>query len=361
MSTHVPAEPRRSPPSWMIPAGIGMIIVLLAVLIVVLLTRDDGGNSSPPATTVAAVTTAASTLPVTTVAEPAPPETVATSTVPATEPATTESAPQPITSGQAALVIDGKTQRFSIAATCSDFWAGVQTTSHVLIDNDTKHIWVVDVLQSEEGGDRGMRAVDMDFAIAANVFGQDVAVTPMYSGTVDESRTGTTSAALKLTSGDGAASIEIALGEPATPDDCAVGWVTPQSPFAPGAQVDWLSPDESTGQRFNVLAACGGELLVTGGGMLLTTYPENGSTLAAGLVNTDNLLGDDVWWTNLVVPTPDEAAFDHGGGGDITAALNVYPDGDRTAPPGYLSWTERPPRSSVGKAGSLDDICTAAP
>ena len=203
MSTHVPAEPRRSPPSWMIPAGIGMIIVLLAVLIVVLLTRDDGGNSSPSATTAAAVTTAASTLPVTTVAETAPPETVATSTVPATEPATTESAPQPITSGQAALVIDGKTQRFSIAATCSDFWAGVQTTSHVLIDNDTKHIWVVDVLQSEEGGDRGMRAVDMDFAIAANVFGQDVAVTPMYSGTVDESRTGATSAALKPTSGDG--------------------------------------------------------------------------------------------------------------------------------------------------------------
>ena len=361
MSTQVPAEPRRSPPTWMVPAGIGMIIVLLAVLIVVLLTRDDGGNSSPPVTTVAPVTITASTLAETTVAETSPPETVAVSTVPASAPSTTESAPQPVTSGQAALVIDGKTQRFSVAATCSDFWAGVQTTSHVLIDNASKHVWVVDVLEFEEGGDRGMRAVDMTFPIAANVFGQDVAVAPMYSGSVDESRKGATSATLKLTSGDGAASVDISLGEPATPDDCAVGWVTPQSPFASGTQVNWLSPDDSTGQRFNILAACGSELLVTGGGMLLTTYPENGSTLAAGLVNTDNLLGDSVWWTNLVTPTPDEAAFDQGGGGDITAAMNVYPNGDRTAQPGYLSWTQRPPRSSVGKVGLLDDVCTASP
>ncbi len=44
MSTQVPVEPRRSPPSWMVPAGIGMIIVLLGVLIVVL--GDPSGQWS---------------------------------------------------------------------------------------------------------------------------------------------------------------------------------------------------------------------------------------------------------------------------------------------------------------------------
>ena len=39
MNTQVPAEPRRTPPSWLVPIGIGLIVALLAVLIVVLLTH----------------------------------------------------------------------------------------------------------------------------------------------------------------------------------------------------------------------------------------------------------------------------------------------------------------------------------
>ena len=78
-------------------------------------------------------------------------------------------------------------------------------------------------------------------------------------------------------------------------------------------------------------------------------------------MNTHNLTGAGVWWTNISSPTADETAFDQGGGGDITAAINLYPAGDRTAPPGYLSWTERPPRSVVGAAGLLDNVCTAGP
>jgi hypothetical protein len=222
-------------------------------------------------------------------------------------------------------------------------------------------VWVVDVLAGEEGGDRGMQAVDMTYTIAANIYGQDAAVSPTYSGTVDDSVAGILSSTLTLTSGDGPPSIELAFGDPSTVDDCAVGWLSPQSPYAAGTQVEWLAPDESTGQRFNVLADCGGELLLTGGGLLLTTYPQDDQTMMAGLVNTHNLTGDDVWWTNLVSPTPDETAFDQSGGGDITAAINAYPDGDRSAAPGYLSWTERPLRSAVGDAGLLDDVCTAGP
>ena len=107
-----------------------------------------------------------------------------------------------------------------------------------------------------------------------------------------------------------------------------------------------------------MLADCGGNLIVSAGGLLLTDYPQDGNPMAAGLVNTHNLVGNDVWWTNLVSPTPEETAFDQSGGGDINAATNVFPDGDRTAPPGYLSWTQRPSRSSVGDAGLLDDVCT---
>ena len=84
------------------------------------------------------------------------------------------------------MVAEGSTEAFGIPVVCSDFWAGAQTTSHLLVDSVDHHVWVVDVLSFEEGGDRGMQAVDMDFTIAANVFGQDVAVSPTYSGTIDD-------------------------------------------------------------------------------------------------------------------------------------------------------------------------------
>lgn len=362
MSTQVPAEPRRTPPPWLVPTGIGMIIALLVALIVVVLTRDDDGDSSTPETTAAPVGTTASTEPETTVAETTTSaETVPDTTVPTTEPATTVPVVEDVATGQALLVAGGETRTFSVVATCSDFWAGVETTSHVLVDDATQRVWVVDVFAFEEGGSRGMLAVDMEFAIAANLFGQDTPPSPTYSGEIDESQAGVARAALQRTSGDGPASIDMALGEPTTADDCAVGWYTPQSRFASGTQVEWLSPDESDGKRFNVLADCGAELLVTGGGLLLTTYPQDGVTMSAGLVNSHNFIGDDVWWTNIAEPQPDETAFDQGGGGDITAAINVYPDGDRTAAPGYLSWTERPLRSAVGEVGLLDDVCIAAP
>ncbi|HEX3087967.1 MAG TPA: hypothetical protein VHQ23_04880, partial [Ilumatobacteraceae bacterium] len=87
----------------------------------------------------------------------------------------------------------------------------------------------------------------------------------------------------------------------------------------------------------------------------------DGDPLAAGLVNTHDLTGSDVWWTNLVSPTAAETAFDQTADGDIHAAINAYPDGDRGARPGYLSWTRRSLRSTVGAAGLLDDVCTATP
>ena len=364
MSTQVPAEPRKSPPPWLVPVGIGMIVALLVALIIVILTRDessDGSDTTAPVSTAATGETAIETVPETTAAatETTPAETVPGTTVPATEPATT--VPAVITAGQANVVAEGSTQTFGVAATCSDFWAGAQTTSHLLVSAN-HHVWVVDVLSFEEGGDRLMQAVDMDFTIAANVFGQDVGVSPTYSGNIDDNSqtAGLTTAALKLTSGDGPASIEVTLGDTAV-DDCAVGTFTPQSPFALGTQVEWQSPDDTNGQRFNVMADCGGNLIVSAGGLLLTDYPQDGSTMAAGLVNTHNLTGSDVWWTNLISPTAEESAFEQGGGGDISAAINAYPDGDRTAPPGYLSWTERPPRSAVGAAGLRDDVCTQSP
>ncbi len=367
MSTQVPAEPRRTPPPWLVPVGIGLIVVLLVALIIVLLTRDDSDESSDasvPVSTTATGETSLETVPGTTAASTettAPVDTVPETTVPTSDASST--VPAAITAGQAQVVSDGSTQAFGIPATCTDFWAGAQTTSHLLVDGTNHHVWVVDVLSFEEGGDRVMQAVDMDFAIAANVFGQDVAVPPTYSGSIDDNAqtAGTTTATLTLTSGDGPASIVVTLGEPASIDDCAVGTLSTQSPFAPGTQVQWQPPDTTDGQRFNVLADCGGDLIVSAGGLLLTDYPQDGSTMAAGLVNTHNLTGADVFWTNLVSPTPEETAFDQGGGGDINAAINVFPDGDRTAPPGYLSWTERPLRSAVGPAGLLDDVCTQSP
>jgi hypothetical protein len=360
MSTEVPGQPRSTPPAWLIPAGIGMIIALLVALIAVVLTRDN--DSAAPATTEAATGTTDSIEPEATIADTTTPEATAPdTTVPATEPATTAPVVEEVAKGQALVVAGSETRRFSVVATCSDFWAGVQTTSHVLVDNSTERVWVVDVFQFEEGGNRGMLAVDMDYAIAANLFGQDTPLSPTYSGEIDDSQAGVARATLQRTSGDGPTSVELALGEPTTADDCAVGWYTPESPYPAGTQVEWLSPDESVGKRFNVLADCGGELLVTGGGLLLTSYPQDGGTMSAGLVNSYNFVGDAVWWTNIAEPQPDETAFDQGGGGDITAAINVYPDGDRTAAPGYLSWTERPLRSAVGAAGLPDDVCTAAP
>ena len=365
MSTQVPAEPRKTPPPWLVPLGIGMILVLLVALIVVLVTDDDNSDSSDasvPVTTVAAGESTVETVPETTAAPTdttAPAETLPDTTVPATEPATT--VPEAVTQGQAQVAAEGSTRAFGIPVVCSDFWAGAQITSHLLVDSVDHHVWVVDVLSFEEGGDRGMQAVDMDFTIAANVFGQDVGVSPTYSGTIDDSNqtAGRTTATLTLTSGDGPASIDVTLGE--TPvADCAVGTFSELTPFV-DTQVEWQSPDSTSGQRFNVLADCGGNLIVSAGGFLLTDYPQDGNPMAAGLVNTHNLIGNDVWWTNLVSPTPEETAFDQGGGGDINAALNVFPDGDRTAPPGYLSWTQRPPRSAVGDAGLLDDVCTQSP
>lgn len=360
MNTAMPARPRGTQPPWLVPTGIGIIIVLLAALIVIVLNRGDNPSTSAPGTT---TETTGATMPATTLAATTTTAAVSTTTTatPTTIPATTTPAAPSVAAGQAMLVADGATRKFSIAATCSDFWAGVRTTSHVLLDKATNHVWVVDVLEFEEGGAPTMRAIDMDYAIAANVFGQDTPRSPTFSGDIDNAQAGVARAAMKLTSGDGPASIELSLGEPATIDDCAVGTFTSLSPFAPGSQVAWVSPDNADGQRFNVLAACGGELLLTGGGMLITTYPENGATMMAGLVNSYNLLGDEVWWTNLSTPKPIETAFQQGGGGDITAAINVYPDGNQSSAAGYLSWTERPLRSSVGDVGLLDDVCTATP
>jgi hypothetical protein len=276
-------------------------------------------------------------------------------------PSTTTAPAVDLSAGHAALVSGAATTAYSVVASCTDYWAGLQTTSYVLVANIDRHVLEVDVLEGEEGGPRGMQAVDMSNAIAANVFGQDVPASPTYSGDVDETTAGVARSTMTLTSGEGPASIMLAVGEPTTVDDCALGTFEPQTPYPAGTPVHWTSPDNTAGQRFTVLADCGGELLVAGGALLVTTYPENGSTMLAGLVNSHNLLGNDVWWTNLATPTAAETAFDQGGGGDITAAINAYPDGDRTAAPGYLSWTQRPPRSSVGPTGLLDDVCTSSP
>ena len=115
--------------------------------------------------------------------------------------------------------------------------------------------------------------------------------------------------------------------------------MTEQSPFAPGTQVQWQSPDSTSGQRFNVMADCGGNLIVSAGGLLLTDYPQGSNAMAAGLVNTHNLTGNDVWFTNLVSPTPEETAFEQGGGGDINAAINALPTA--TAPLPWLPVVDR--------------------
>ena len=357
MSTQVPAEPRRTPPPWLVPVGIGLIIALLVALILVLLNRDDNGESSDvsvPVTTVATGETSVETVPETTAAPTettAPADTVPETTVPTSE--ATSTVPAVVTAGQAQIVSDGSTQAFGIPATCSDYWAGAQTTSHLLVDGTNHHVCVVDVLSFEEGGDRLVQ-IGMDFAIAANVFGQDVAVPPTCSAVDDNAQTGTTTA--RCSRGRRARSIDV---RSASHSDRRRGRRSFNTSFCEHS-LQW-QPDSTDGQRVNVLADCGGDMIVSAGGLLLTDYPQDGSTMAAGLVNTHNLTGADVFWTNLVSPTPEETAFDQSGGGDINAAINAFPDGDQTAPPGYLSWTERPLRSAVGAAGLLDDVCTQSP
>jgi hypothetical protein len=294
----------------LVPVGIGVLIVVLMVLGLALFIRNDSASSE----------------------------------------------------GQAKVVAEGSTESFGIPVTCSDPAAATPMTSHLLVNGANHHVWVVDVIGSTEGGDRVMQAVDMDFAIAANVFGQDVAVPPTYSGNIDDSSQapGATTATLQRTSGDGPSSVEITIGDTVLAD-CAIGTFAPQTPFAAGTQVVWQPPDSAEGQRFDVLADCGGNLIVSAGGLLLTDYPQDGDPMAAGLVNTHNLTGGDVWWTNLVSPTATETAFDQVDSGEIHAAINAYPDGDRSASAGYLSWTRRPLRSAVGDAGLLDDVCTATP
>ncbi len=364
MNAQMPAEPRRSPPPWLVPAGIGMVVALLAVLIVLMLTRGDDENSdgaavattvSVPATTVASV--ASSDAPATTVASTdAPPSTGAETTVPET---TIGFEPAPVLSaGEATITSGDDVSTFTIAVTCSDFWAGVETTSHVLVDDATGGVWVANTYAFEEGGSRGLQAVDMAAAIASDLHGQDVSIlAPKYSGEIEEGADGVARTTADLLSGDGPATVDIEIAEPADPSDCATGSLSITSPFPSGAQVEFVSADEAPGTRFNVLARCGGELLLSGGALLVSFYPEDDNTMIASLSNSFILLGEEVGWSNFVTPEPEETFFEQGGGGDILAAINVFRDGNRATEPGYLQWTERPLRSAVGAAGLLDEVC----
>ena len=355
-----PAPQRQGPPPWLVPAGIGVVIALLAVLIVVLLTRGDDEDSVAPATTVETVETtvppteAPTTVPETTEAPPTTvPETVPATTTPATEPP-----PVALTPGQATITAAGTTSSFTVAVTCRDFWAGLETTSHVLVDDASGAVWVATVYFGEEGGPRGLAMVDMASAIASDLYGQDTTTRPgAWYGNIDDGADGVARSTVTLSIGDGPAELDVAIAEPAEPDDCAVGQFSPTSPFVGGAQVEWLSPDDTVGQRFNVLAQCGGELLLSGGALLVSFYPEDGNTMIAFMSNTYVLTGEDVAWSNFVTPEPSETSFEQGGGGDKLAAINVFRDGDRSTEPGYLAWTERPLRSSVGDAGLLDEVC----
>jgi hypothetical protein len=355
-----PAPQRQGPPPWLVPAGIGVVIALLAVLIVVLLTRGDEEDSVAPATTVESVdstvpaTEAPTTVPETTEAPPTTvPETVPATTTPATEPP-----PVALTPGQATITADGTTSSYTVVVTCRDFWAGLETTSHVLVDDASGAVWVADVYWGEEGGPRGLAMVDMAPAIASDLFGQDTTTrSGAWYGTIDDGADGVSRSTVTLSNGDGPAELDVAIAEPAEPDDCAVGQILSTSPFVGGAQVEWLSPDDTDGQRFNVLAQCGGELLVSGGALLVSFYPEDGNTMIAFLSNTYVLTGEDVAWSNFVTPEPSETSFEQVGGGDKLAAINVFRNGDRSSEPGYLAWTERPLRSSVGAAGLLDEVC----
>ena len=366
MTAQMPAEPRKNPPPWLIPAGIGMVIALLAVLIVLVVTGgDDEGDEGDAAasttettetvveTTAAAVTTEAAA-PTT---EAAAPTTAAAATTVAAAPTT--AAPEvALTPGQASITADGATSTFTFAVTCTDFWAGLETTSHVLVDDATGAVWVANVYFGEEGGPRGLALIDMASAIASDLYGQDtVTRSPAYFGEIDEGADGIARSTLALSNGDGAASIDVAFAEPAAPDDSAVGSLSQSSPYQGGTPVEWVSADDTFGIRFNVLAQCGGELLLSGGALLVSFYPEDGNTMIAFVSNAYVLTGEDVAWSNFVTPEPAETAFEQGGGGDVLAAINVFRDGDRSTEPGYLQWIERPLRSAVGDAGLLDEVC----
>jgi hypothetical protein len=267
--------------------------------------------------------------------------------------------PAPVLSpGEATISSEGAVSTYTIAVTCSDFWAGVETTSHVLVDDATGAVWVANIYAFEEGGSRGLQAVDMAAAIASDLHGQDLSIlAPKYSGEIEEGAAGVARTTAELQSGDGPPAVDIEIAEPLAPSDCATGSLSTTSPFPSGTQVEWVSADEAPGTRFNVLAQCGGELLLSGGALLVSFYPEDDNTMIASLSNTYLLTGDEVGWSNFVTPEPEETFFEQGGGGDILAAINVFLDGNRSTEPGYLQWTERPLRSSVGAAGLLDDVC----
>jgi len=368
-------EPRSGVPAWLLPAGIGAVVALVLVLIVVALTGGDDDESVAPATsassaptssmdtspdTTVAATTATTAITATTTAVPS--TTAAATTVPETT--TSTDVPTPVGPGTAAITSSGVTSSYTIAVTCSDFWAGVETTSHVLVDDATGAVWVANVYAGEEGGQRGLHAVDMAAAIAGVLEGLDTpGSSPTYAGDLDDSIAGLTRTTAELTSGDGPSSIDIEIGEPATADDCSTGSLEAPSPFAIDEQVVWQPSDNTMGRRFNVLARCGGELLLSGGALLVSSYPEDGNTMIALMANAFVQMGEDVVFSNDVTPESEETYFEQGsgggGGGDALAAIQVFRDGDRSSEPLYLEWTERPLRSAVGDAGLLDEVCPA--
>ena len=67
-----------------------------------------------------------------------------------------------LTPGQATITADGATSSYTVAVTCRDFWAGLETTSHVLVDDATGAVWVATVYFGEEGGPRGLGGKDRD-------------------------------------------------------------------------------------------------------------------------------------------------------------------------------------------------------
>lgn len=358
---------RRTPPPWLVPAGIGMVVVLLIALIVIVLTKgngDDASDGSASASTeavtstevpVAAETTIAPTTTVVTTTE-APTTVAETTTTPA--PTTTAAPLLPLPSAGTALVTTaGTTLSLRDAVSCNNFWVGVDTTSHVLVD-DSGHLWVVDVRAFEEGGPRSMYATDMGSIVSSTVFGRDTpTASPYYIGEIDESQPGVARSTLARQSGDGPDSVDIALVEPATVSDCSLGSISPTSPFPVGTQVAFQPGGDGASQPFNLLASCGGYSLVTGGAILAPFYPTDGALMMVMLVNTVGLLGTDVNYLTPFEPSATDQSFEQAG--DILGAANVYADGDSSTAPAYLEWTERPLRSAVGDAGLLDDVCTA--
>jgi hypothetical protein len=342
-----------------------MVIALLIVLIVLVLTRGGDDEGAAPSTTEAAAsttvastdapeTTAATTVAATEAPTSTVPETTVADTTPVTEPPVL-----PLSVGQATIVADGTTSRYTIAVTCTDFWAGVEQTSHVLVDDASGGVWVATVFRGEEGGPRGLAMADMQSAIASDLYGQDTSFrSPTYFGDIDEGPDGVARSTVTLSLGDGAATVDVAIAEPVASSDCSTGSFSQSSPFPVGTPVEWTSSDDTFGTRFNVLAQCGGELLLTGGALLVSNEPVEGSTLGAFLSNAYVLTGEDVFWSNTNDPQPQETFYEQsGGGGDVLAAINVFREGDRAVEPGYLQWTERPLRSAVGDAGLLDEVC----